>query len=236
MPALDYSPAKLLIGVVRRRNGDYFMKVVKKAGARGGTISMARSVSGGRILQLLALGDVLQEVIFSVLGPEADKVVSTLREEARANPRKLKGTAVVLEAPAMSLKSAGLTGSPTTENQISPSERKAQSIRKEEMPINHKLITVIVNSGYANEIMAVARKAGARGGTILTARGTGTEEDVKFFGITLVPEKEILMIISELNTYESILAAISKVPILSEPGGGIVYTQNVEEFIILGKS
>ena len=64
------------------------------------------------------------------------------------------------------------------------------------MPSGYKLITVIVNSGYADDVMAVAKKAGASGGTILGARGTGTEEDVKFFGITLVPEKEILLIVS----------------------------------------
>ena len=83
--------------------------------------------------------------------------------------------------------------------------------------------------------MAEARKAGAAGGTILNARGTGKEEDVKFFGITLVPEKEMLLIVTEDSKAPAILEAIRKIPHLTEPGGGIVYAMNVEQFIVLGK-
>lgn len=103
------------------------------------------------------------------------------------------------------------------------------------MPSGYKLITVIVNSGYADDVMAVAKKAGASGGTILGARGTGTEEDVKFFGITLVPEKEMLLIVSEEGNVDLIVEAIAGVPSLNEPGGGIIYSMNVEEVIILGR-
>jgi nitrogen regulatory protein PII len=102
------------------------------------------------------------------------------------------------------------------------------------MESGYLLLTAIVNTGCADDVMAEARKAGARGGTILTARGTGTEEDVKFFGITLVPEKEVLLIVAEKEGAESVLAAMRSVPVLREPGGGIVYTQNVEQFIVLG--
>ena len=103
------------------------------------------------------------------------------------------------------------------------------------MESGHTLISVIVNAGFANDVMEAARKAGARGGSILTARGTGTEEDVKFFGITLVPEKEMLLIVAARDKMAPILEAISQTPILNVPGGGIVFTMNVEDFIVLGK-
>ena len=102
------------------------------------------------------------------------------------------------------------------------------------MESGHKLITVIVNTGCAEDVMAVARRAGARGGTILTARGTGTEEDVKFFGISLVPEKDMLLIVAAGNVAPAILEAVAAMPALREPGGGIVYSVNIEEFIPLG--
>ena len=103
------------------------------------------------------------------------------------------------------------------------------------METGHTLLTVIVNNGYADDVMAKARKAGARGGTILTSRGTASEADVKFFGITLVPEKEMLMIVAEKNSVAPILAAIREVPTLAEPGGGIAYSIPVEQFILLGQ-
>ena len=76
-------------------------------------------------------------------------------------------------------------------------------------------------------------QAGARGGTILGARGTGTEEDVKFFGISLSPEKEFLLIISENAATDAILQALGSQPVFSEPGGGIVFTANIERYISL---
>ncbi len=103
------------------------------------------------------------------------------------------------------------------------------------MESGYKLISVIVNSGYAEDVMAAARKAGASGGTIINARGTGTEDDVKFFGITLIPEKEMLLIIAEQDKVDDIYEKISEVPTLAEPGGGIFYSINVEKFVLLGK-
>ena len=103
------------------------------------------------------------------------------------------------------------------------------------MESGYTLITVIVNSGYAEAVMAAARGAGASGGSILNARGTGTEEDVKFFGITLVPEKEMLLIVSENEKVAAIVEAVSGVETLNKPGGGVLFTMNVDEFILLGQ-
>jgi len=83
--------------------------------------------------------------------------------------------------------------------------------------------------------MSVARQAGARGGTILGARGTGTEDDVKFFGISLAPEKEMLLIVAHKDHARAIVEAVCRLPIFSEPGGGIVFTTPVEEFFTLGR-
>jgi nitrogen regulatory protein PII len=69
----------------------------------------------------------------------------------------------------------------------------------------------------------------------LGARGTGTEDDVKFFGISLAPEKEMLLIVADGANAQSILEAVGRLPIFSEPGGGIMFTTPVEEFFTLGR-
>ena len=61
--------------------------------------------------------------------------------------------------------------------------------------MTHELIVVIVNKDFADDVMHAARKAGAGGGTVINARGTAREEDAKFFGVQIVPEKEMLMIL-----------------------------------------
>ena len=99
------------------------------------------------------------------------------------------------------------------------------------MEANNIMITFIVNHGDAYDIMEAARKAGARGGTIVNAHGTSKEEDVKFFGMNLMSEKEMLIIIAEPDLAKIILPVVKDLPVFKRPGGGIIYTTEVGRFI-----
>jgi nitrogen regulatory protein PII len=99
------------------------------------------------------------------------------------------------------------------------------------MKSNNTLITFIVTHGDAYDIMAAARKAGAKGGTIVNAHGTGKEGDVKFFGMNLMSEKDMLLIVAEKDQVEKILNAVKDLPVFKKPGGGIIYTTDVNQFI-----
>ena len=85
----------------------------------------------------------------------------------------------------------------------------AHTTEGEAMESGYTMISSIINHGQAEDLMAVAREAGAQGGTILNARGTGTEDDVKFFGISLAPEKEFLVIIAENAHADAIFEVLS---------------------------
>ena len=61
----------------------------------------------------------------------------------------------------------------------------------------HDLIIVIAEQGYTNLIMDAARAAGAHGGTVIHAKGTGMEAAEKFMGVSLAAEKEIIFIVSK---------------------------------------
>ena len=104
------------------------------------------------------------------------------------------------------------------------------SEKEENMASKWKMITIIVNTGYADDIMDAARKAGASGGTVTHARGTGTADDGKFLGVEIVPEKEMILILSEAEKTDKIVNAISSLKCLDEPGIGIIYTQDVTDF------
>ena len=221
-----FQSGKLLISLVGRNKGDALVDVAKAAGARGGTIAVGRAVVDNRLLQMLSLADMLQDVVFNLLRDEAEAVSEAIRTAYRSPSGKISGLAIMLDVSDMLIRVQPQDHNP---------EQNAPAPRSEPMNSGYTLLTVIVNHGYADDVMAEARKAGASGGTILNARGTGREEDVKFFGITLVPEKEMLMIVAENGKADAILEAIRKIPNLTEPGGGIVYAMNVEKFIVLGK-
>ena len=72
----------------------------------------------------------------------------------------------------------------------------------------HDLIIVIAEHGYTNLIMDAARAAGAHGGTIIHAKGTGMEAAEKFMGVSLTAEKEIVFIVAKSEEKNSIMKAI----------------------------
>ena len=94
---------------------------------------------------------------------------------------------------------------------------------------NHEVIFAIVNAGFADEAMAVAREQGARGGTILNARGVAREQEAAFFGITIHPEKEILMLVVEKNVRNSILNALYTQMGMDKKAQGIVFSLPVSD-------
>ena len=94
---------------------------------------------------------------------------------------------------------------------------------------NHEVIFAIVNAGFAEEAMDVAREQGARGGTILNARGVAREDAAAFFGITIHAEKEILMMVVEKDIRDGILNALYKQMGMGKAAQGIVFSLPVSD-------
>ncbi|MDR3211101.1 MAG: P-II family nitrogen regulator [Planctomycetota bacterium] len=224
---LDHTPkpAKMLICFTGRHKGEMLVSAAKAAGARGGTLTFGRTLADNRWLRALALADIQEDIIFIVMGKEATAVVGGVKAVAAATPRKLGGMALVIEVPELFVR---------LEKAAASTKEETRETRSESMQSGYKLIIAIVNAGFGEDVMALARKAGARGGTIISARGTGTEDDVKFFGITLVPEKEMLLVVAEQDKSSAMIEAMQSLPELASPGGGIIFAINVEEFILLG--
>ena len=72
----------------------------------------------------------------------------------------------------------------------------------------YELLLVIANQGYTGSIMDAARAAGAGGGTVIHAKGTGMEGAAPFLGMELVNEKELVLIVSHTAQKNRIMKAI----------------------------
>ena len=94
---------------------------------------------------------------------------------------------------------------------------------------NHEVIFAIVNAGFAEEAMAVAREQGARGGTILHARGVAKEKEAAFFGITIHADKEILMLVVEKGSRNGILNALYQSMGMDKQSQGIIFSLPVSD-------
>lgn len=87
----------------------------------------------------------------------------------------------------------------------------------------YDMILVIINKGYSDLVMDAARKMGARGGTIMTARGTGNPDIEQFYQVTITPEKEVVLILVNRDITDNVLKAINDASGLQTPGQGIAF-------------
>ncbi|ACB83941.1 P-II family nitrogen regulator [Natranaerobius thermophilus] len=100
--------------------------------------------------------------------------------------------------------------------------------RGKECKIKFDLIITIVNKGRSRLVVEAAKNAGAEGGTVLGGRGTGVREKAKLLGITIEPEKEIILTLVPREDAEDILDAIIKEAELNKPGKGISFILEVK--------
>ena len=87
-----------------------------------------------------------------------------------------------------------------------------------------ELVVCIVNAGYSETVMNAARSAGAKGGSIVRGRGSANPEAEEFFGITITPDKEMVLILVKAAIKDAVMKAIYKTAGLSTEGVGIVFS------------
>lgn len=98
----------------------------------------------------------------------------------------------------------------------------------------YHLVITIVNSGFFDQVMAAAKKAGAKGGTVVHARGLGSKEAQKYLGITIQPEKDLVLILTPRDRKSPIMESIMHEVGLNTAGTGICFSLPVDSAIGIG--
>ncbi len=91
------------------------------------------------------------------------------------------------------------------------------------------LIVTIVNKGFSDPVITAAKGAGAEGATIVSARGTGTHEGEKVLGVSIQPEKELVLILIRKSIRKKVMRDICKVSSLNDEGRGMTFSMPVDE-------
>ena len=94
---------------------------------------------------------------------------------------------------------------------------------------NHQLLIVISNQGYNELVMDAAREQGAGGGTVIHARGTGTEKSERFLGISLASEKDLIFIVTPTGKKNAIMNAIVEKAGPGTRAGAVVFSLPVTD-------
>lgn len=96
---------------------------------------------------------------------------------------------------------------------------------------NASLIVTIVRKGWGSSVLQASVKAGARGGTVFFGRGAGVHEQEKIFGMSIEPEKEIVLTIVPADQVDAILAEIVRSAELDAPGHGMAFVVPVQKIV-----
>ncbi|MBR1872788.1 MAG: hypothetical protein IJ795_06235 [Bacteroidales bacterium] len=92
------------------------------------------------------------------------------------------------------------------------------------MSNKYELVVSIVNAGYSENVMAAARAAGARGGSIIRGRGSANPEAEEFFNIAVQPDKEVVLIVVPVAIKDEVIKTVYKNAGLATEGRGIVFS------------
>jgi nitrogen regulatory protein PII len=93
------------------------------------------------------------------------------------------------------------------------------------------LIITVVNKGWGEKVLETSMKAGATGGTIILGRGMGIHEQRTLLGISLEPEKEVVLSVVRSDEREVILNEIVSATDLEKPGAGIAFTLPIDKLL-----
>ncbi len=99
-----------------------------------------------------------------------------------------------------------------------------------------EMILCIVNAGFSETVMDAAKEVGARGGTVIHARGTANQEAEQFFHITIQPDKEMVLILVPVEIKDDVLHAIYRSAGLKSEGQGIAFSLPVDDVVGLAKA
>jgi len=92
-----------------------------------------------------------------------------------------------------------------------------------------ELLVIVSNQGHNDLVMDAARAAGAYGGTVIHASGTGMNQAELFFGISLASEKDLTLIVTKKNQRNAIMEAVMKNAGMETPAQSIIFSLPVTD-------
>ena len=90
--------------------------------------------------------------------------------------------------------------------------------------INHEVIVTIVKRGYGDYVVSAAKEQGATGATIISGRGTSPSKEKQILGISISPEKDVVLILVDKSMRKKVMQAIVKATNLNEESTGISFS------------
>jgi len=195
--------------------GSKALKIGKNLGAFGGTILLGDGTVANNLLNILGITEIRKEIFITI----TDKKIENLIYEEMSNEFKL-------DKP-----NHGIAFSVPLKKCLGIGQIKTESNLQKEGVRDLEAIFAIVDKGLSDDVLESAQRAGSTGGTIIHGRGTALEETERLFNITIEPEKEIVLIISNKDNTGKIVNKINENLDIEESNKGIIFVLDVSRSV-----
>jgi hypothetical protein len=232
---------KLIIFIIDWNKVHLLSQVFDEEQVRFHFISKGQGTASSEILDLLGIGASAKAVVICL---EQEILAPVLLKEVRQKVgRHSPGAGIAFSIPLSGINTPILQvfkESVLKNEKIVPAGGAVPAAAQEQggkpmkSEIDNDLIISIINQGYSDEFMTAAREAGAAGGTVINARGLAHSGPVKFFGVSVQDEKEIVLVLSSREKKVSIMQAVSEACGIATKAGGIVFSLPVDQ--VMGMS
>lgn len=178
---------RVYFAIVNRGKANSVMKYTKSLGIHEGTILQGEGTVRSKVLESFGLNQTSKEIVIVPVSEENDK----------------KLHAAVAKKFEFEKQNNGISFSIPFKRWT----KESKTMRLEQETMDYSLLMSVVEEGHHNDIISVARRADARGGTVIHGRGEGVPQEA-FFPINVEPQKDTVLIVVHNSIKENVQKAI----------------------------
>ncbi len=208
-----------IVSVVQPSDGEKLLEICKRLELPVTLSALGRGTALKSMLDLLGIESTTRRIVINVAS--AEKTTAFIKEMKRSLYIGVPGHGIVAAVPVKSI------GGGKTLAYLNDGNKDVKYTPEFSFP--YELLIAIANSGRTDMVMNAARAAGARGGTVIHGKGTGSENAERFYNVSIASEKELIMIVAEKGNKSEIMKAIVRSAGPDTEAGAIVFSLPISE-------
>lgn len=211
-----------LLSIVESGKGTKLVKQLKNLGIRVNFHAIGFGTAPTEMLDFLGLGTNDKDVIFSLGAEEKVRDMVANFGDSFQSHSKYGGLLIILNTSAASRVLNEILNFNVTQN----NERESSNMQNKH---HNDLIVISMNEGYSEDVMHIARKSGATGGTVIKGRLADFEVFSEFVDTEVSEERELLFILAPSKTSPQIMQAVNSEFGISSEANGIIFSLPTEK-------
>ena len=215
------SDVYIMTTIIDRKNSKKYIDLYKKDKLEVMYITLGEGTARGDILDYLGLEASEKMVIFNFV-QQHDWMLAK-KDLQRKLQIDAPGEGIAFLVPLSSI------GGKRTLQFLLDRQELPESEESTLKDTTYELIVAIADQGNLEMVMDAARGAGAYGGTVIHAKGTGMEYAEKYLGVTIAAEKAMIFIVTKKDQKNSIMKAIMEQAGMQTPAKTIVFSLPVTD-------